>query len=319
MKANNPKSHGRILFVNYDSLEPSGGVKVIYSHVSHLMKNGYPAFVLHNQRDFKLPWLESDVPILYAENNIQISPNDIIVIPEDYKEALNVFRNIHVRKFVFCQNHYYIFKGLQNGDCWQDYGVSKVFCCSDIISKFIRTVFGYSKVPIIHNAIHLDRFKPRDKKLQIAYMPRKIPRELDFIRNLFKRLYKQYDYIPWICIDKVNESKVAEIMSESAIFLSTSIFEGFGLPPLEAMASGCVVVGFHGDGGMEYASDDNGFWCNWNNITECAKTLGQVISLVDRGDEIVHKIKHQALKKAGEYTYDRQENDLLNFWREVFK
>ena len=312
-------NNGRILFINYDSLEPSGGVKVIYSHVSHLVKNGYPAFVLHNKRNFTLPWLESNVPILYVEDNIQISPNDLVVIPEDYKEALNVFKNINVRKFVFCQNHYYIFKGLQNGDSWQDYGVSKVFCCSNIISKFICTVFDYSDVPVIHNAIHPDLFKPRNKKLQIAYMPRKTPRELDFIRNLFKRLYKQYDYIPWVCIDKVNESKVAEIMSESAVFLSTSNFEGFGLPPLEAMASGCIVVGFHGDGGMEYASNDNGFWCNWNNISECAKTLGHVISLINCDDEIVHKIRRQALKKAGEYTYDRQENDLLNFWREVFK
>ena len=150
-------------------------------------------------------------------------------------------------------------------------------------------------------------------------MPRKTPGELDFIRNLFKRLYKQYDNIPWVCIDKVNESKVAEIMSESAIFLSTSIYEGFGLPPIEAMASGCIVVGFHGDGGMEYASNENGYWCDWNNITECAKTLGRVISLVDKGDEIVHKTKTYALKKACEYTYDRQENDLLNFWGSVYK
>ena len=319
MKTNNPKSQGRILYVNYDSLEPSGGVKVIYSHVSHLVKNGYPAFVLHNQKGFKLPWLECEVPILYAEDNLQISPNDIVVIPEDHKEALNVFRNIQVRKFIFCQNHYYIFKGLQNGDSWQDYGVSKVICCSDIISKFIRNVFGYSEVPVIHNAIHLNHFKPRDKKLQIAYMPRKTPGELDFIRNLFKRLYKQYDYIPWICIDKVNESRVAEIMSKSAVFLSTSIYEGFGLPPIEAMASGCIVVGFHGDGGMEYASNDNGYWCDWNNITECAETLGHVISLIENGDEIVRKTKNLALKKAGEYTYDRQENDLLNFWSNVYK
>lgn len=312
----NQKFRGRILYVNYDSLEPSGGVKVIYSHVSHLVKNGYPAYVLHNQRGFRLPWLECDVPILYAEDNLRILPDDIVVIPEDHKAALNVFKNIQARKFIFCQNHYYIFKGLQNGDSWQDYGISKVFCCSDVISTFIRNVFGYSEVPVIHNAIHQEIFKPRDKKLQIAYMPRKSPGELDFIRNLFKRLYRQYDNIPWIPIHKVNELRVAEIMSESAIFLSTSIYEGFGLPPIEAMSSGCIVVGFHGDGGTEYAAENNGYWCDWNNITECAKTLGHVISLIKNGDEMVNIKKDQALKKAGEYTYNRQEKDLLNFWEQ---
>ncbi len=292
---------------------------MIYSHVSHLVKNGYPAFVLHNQSGFKLPWLESDVPILYAQDNLQLSPSDIVVIPEDHKEALNAFRDIQVRKVVLCQNHYYIFKGLQNGNSWQDYDVSNVFCISDIISEFIRNIFGYSEVPVVHNAVNLDIFKPRNKKLQIAYMPRKTPGELDFIRNLFIRLYKQYDNIPWISIDKVDESRVAEIMGESAIYLSTSIYEGFGLPPIEAMASGCLVVGFHGDGGREYASDGNGFWCEWSNITECAKTLGRVVSLIENDDEIIQKTRTQALKKAGEYTYDRQENDLLKFWSNVYK
>ncbi|ODS33873.1 MAG: glycosyltransferase [Candidatus Scalindua rubra] len=316
---NNPKLDGRILYINYDSPEPSGGVKVIYSHVSHLVKNGYPAFVVHNQADFRLPWLDCDVPILYAGNNLQILPNDIVVIPEDHKTALKAFRNIQAKKYVFCQNHFYVFKGLQNGDTWQDYGISNVFCCSDIISKFVRSVFDYGEVPVIHNAIHLDLFKPRKKKLQIAYMPRKTPGELDFIRNLFDRLYKQYRQVPWICIDKVNEAKVAEIMSESAIFLSTSIYEGFGLPPIEAMACGCIVVGFHGDGGLEYASRVNGFWCEGGNIIECARTLGHVVSLIDNKDKIVDKIKNQALKKAGEYTFDRQKNELLDFWSKIYK
>lgn len=312
-------NNSRIIYVNYDSTEPSGGVKVIYSHVSHLVKNGYPAFVLHNQSGFKLPWLESDVPILYAQDNLQVSPDDIVVIPEDHKEALNAFKDIQVRKVVLCQNHYYIFKGLLNGNSWQDYDVSNVFCISDIISEFISNVFGYPEVPVVHNAVNLDVFKPRNKKLQIAYMPRKTPGELDFIRNLFIRLYKQYDNIPWVSIDKVDESRVAEIMGESAIYLSTSIYEGFGLPPIEAMASGCMVVGFHGDGGREYASDDNGFWCEWSDITECAKELGRVASLIENNDEIIQKTRAKALKKAGEYTSERQKNDLLKFWSNMYK
>ncbi|GAX60013.1 glycosyltransferase [Candidatus Scalindua japonica] len=314
-----PKPTGRIIYVNYDSLEPSGGVKVIYSHVLHLVNNGYPAFVLHTQKDFRIPWLECDVPILYAKDNLRISPNDIVVIPEDHNTALNVFKNIQTRKFVFCQNHYYIFNGLQNNDSWRNFGVTGIFCCSSIISDFISEVFGYSEVPVIHNAIPLDLFEPRNKKLQIAYMPRKIPGELNFIRNLFKKLYKQYDKIPWICIDKVKESKVAEIMNESAVFLSTSTYEGFGLPPIEAMASGCIVVGFHGDGGLEYASEDNGFWCEWNNITDCAKTLGQVITLIENDDEVISKKRGQAIKTAGEYSYKRQEKDLLNYWSDIYK
>ncbi len=313
-------NNSRILYITHDSHTPSGGVKTIYSHVSNLAKNGYPAFVVHNQTGFKLPWLESeDVPILYsADKDFQLSQKDIIVIPEDYTAALEALRNLNIKKYVFCQNHFYIFKGLQNYSTWADLGLD-VFCSSEIIRKFIKSVFNYDGVPVIHCAIHSELFKPRKKTLQIAYMPRKRPAELDFIRNLFNRLYKQYKEVPWICIDKVNEAKVAEILSESAIFLSTSLYEGFGLPPIEAMACGCIVVGFHGGGGLEYASSENGYWCNEGDIIECVRKLGHVVSVIDNNEEEVNKVRNQALKKAGEYTFARQERELINFWSKVYK
>lgn len=160
---------------------------------------------------------------------------------------------------------------------------------------------------------------PVRKFCRLHTCPEKRPAELDFIRNLFHRLYKQYKQIPWICIDKVNEVKVAEILSKSAIFISTSLYEGFGLPPLEAMACGCAVVGFHGGGGLEYASNDNGFWCEEGNVIECVKTLGNVVSLINNNDEKINKVKEQALKKTSEYTFDRQERELLNFWSKAYK
>ncbi len=312
-------NNSRILYITHDSHVPSGGVKTIYSHVSHLVKNGYPAFVAHNQEGFKLPWLECDVPILYsAGKDFQLSPKDIIVIPEDYRAALEALREINIKKYIFCQNHFYIFKGLQKDSTWADLDID-VFCSSEIIKKFLQSVFDYDKVPVIHCAIHSELFKPRKKILQIAYMPRKRPAELDFIRNLFNRLYKQYKEVPWICIDKVNEAKVAQILSESAIYFSTSLYEGFGLPPIEAMACGCIVVGFHGGGGLEYASSENGYWCEEGNIIECVRTLGHVASLIDNNDEKVNKVRNQALKKACEYTFDRQEGELLDFWSKAYK
>ncbi|GJQ60180.1 MAG: glycosyltransferase [Candidatus Scalindua sp. AMX11] len=311
-------TNGRILYICHDCTEPSGGVKVIYSHVSHLVKNGFPSFVVHINEGFAPPWLKSNAPVLYVKDGLRVSPKDIVVIPEDNKAAIRAFKNVQARKFVFCQNHYYIFKGIRNGKSWADYGISKIFCCSDIISRFIRSVLDIDEVPVIHNTVSLEIFKPREKKLQIAYMPRKTPGELDFIKNLFCVLFKQYKQVPWVCIDNVDETKVAEILSESDIFLSTSIYEGLGLPPIEAMACGCVVVGFHGDGGLEYASEDNGFWCEEGNLVECARTLGYAIGLINKREESIEKIKLKAEAKAAQYSFERQERELLDFWGKEF-
>lgn len=308
---------GRILFICYDALRPSGGVKVIYAHVSHLVKNGYPAFVVHQHLGFKPPWLSQEVRALYMEKTFQMHPNDIVVIPEDHRAALQAFQNIPVRKFVFCQNHFYIFKGLEGHTSWEDYGISGIFCCSEIIGDFISSLFKYDEVPVIHNAVDPDIFMPREKRLQIAYMPRKRPFEVEFMKNVFQRFNGQSGQVPWIPMDGLTEGEVARVLGESSIFLSTSLYEGFGLPPLEAMACGCVVVGFHGWGGQEYATPENGYWCLEGNVIECARKLQEVIALFDGNPkEIEGKVRHAAMT-AGQYTTDRQERDVLNFWEGV--
>ena len=309
---------GRILYISYDSVTPSGGVKTIYHHVSHLAKNGYRAFVVHNKSGFSPTWINVNVPTLYMEENFRVYPNDIVVLPEDHHVALDAFKNIHVRKFIFCQNHFYIFSGLRNNSSWKDFDISGVFCCSDVIAEFIKLVFHLDPVPVIHNAISSDLFKPLPKKLQVAFMPRKRPTEIEFIRNIFQRVYPDYKHIQWVEIDKEDESKVAQILGESAIFLSTSLYEGFGLPPLEAMSCGCLVIGFHGAGGLDYATSKNGFWCEEGNLFGCSKTLVKVVSsLICDGDDL-EKIKQQAIMTAKRYSIQRQEKEVVQFWSKIY-
>ena len=53
---------------------------------------------------------------------------------------------------------------------------------------------------------------------------------------------------------------MARVFGESALFLSLSRFESLGLTTLEALASGCIVAGFTGFGGRDYATACNGWW-----------------------------------------------------------
>jgi glycosyltransferase involved in cell wall biosynthesis len=51
---------------------------------------------------------------------------------------------------------------------------------------------------------------------------------------------------------------VATVMSEAAICLSFGLHEGFGLANLEALASGCRLIGYHGYGGQELFANQHG-------------------------------------------------------------
>src|SRR4051812_45196633 len=106
---------------------PSWGAGMIYYHVWLLAKNNINAFVLHDEKPFKLEWLSLQLPVCYInDRQLKINKDDILVIPEFYADLpqLKLFK---CRKIVFVQNAYYIFDGLRNGCSYEDAGISSVF------------------------------------------------------------------------------------------------------------------------------------------------------------------------------------------------
>jgi glycosyltransferase involved in cell wall biosynthesis len=82
-------------------------------------------------------------------------------------------------------------------------------------------------------------------------MPRRRHAEREQLLHIMRSrgILDGWELVP---IDGRTEDETAELMRSCAIFLSFSEREGFGLPPAEAMASGCYVVGYTGNGGRDY-------------------------------------------------------------------
>ena len=54
-------------------------------------------------------------------------------------------------------------------------------------------------------------------------------------------------------LPKMQHKEVARALQEALLFLSCGHPEGFGLPLAEAIACGCLVVGYHGLAGRDFA------------------------------------------------------------------
>ncbi len=54
------------------------------------------------------------------------------------------------------------------------------------------------------------------------------------------------------------------------------------MPPLEAMASGCLVAGFHGDSGREYMNQNNSWWEEDGDWLTCVNGLAALLNLLIR-------------------------------------
>jgi len=76
-------------------------------------------------------------------------------------------------------------------------------------------------------------------------------------------------------IDGVSEAQSAELMRRASVFLSFSYREGLGLPPAEAMACGCLVVGFHGYGGRDFS--EHALWVPDGDVIGFAKRIEEIL------------------------------------------
>ena len=78
----------------------------------------------------------------------------------------------------------------------------------------------------------------------MAFMPRKNAADVVQVLNLlkFRGALRGFELAP---IHGQPERQVAAVLGEALVFLSFGHPEGCPLPPLEAMACGCVVVGYY--------------------------------------------------------------------------
>ncbi|MFN7308416.1 MAG: glycosyltransferase, partial [Acetobacteraceae bacterium] len=127
-------------------------------------------------------------------------------------------------------------------------------------------------------------FRPREKKLQVCVVPRKLPREFEAIIGGLRLLHPTFVGIPILRIDSVPEPQVAAMMASSAVFLSLCHREALPLTPIEAMASGCAIVGYHGWGGLDYANAANGRWFGHDEVEGVIDALAEVLDGLSRQD-----------------------------------
>ncbi len=307
----------RILYLSHDNPRPSGGVRTLYRHVEILKNAGFDAYIVQHQSGFQPKWFSSDAPVLYAEGGLALDPEDWAVIPEDHSLLRSGLENVGCRKAIFCQGHYQIFECIAPTASWMDYGATAVLVSSIPIRDFVRSVFDIEPA-YIPLSLDLDLFRPGagPRQLQIAYMPRKGAQHLRMIQALIHHRAPELRDVPWIPIDGYGEAEVAAILGRSAFFLATGYREGFGLPPLEAMACGAMVVGFRAGGGAEYARQDNGFWVTDEDTLALADRLIELLRAYRGGNagSLWESVRAAGQSVAARYTRSAEAKRVIEFW-----
>ncbi len=303
---------GRIIFLNCFPRDlVSGGIKTVYRHAFLLRQAGFQAQVLQSEG---LPsWLGQEMLPLVCRDVKDLAEEDMVVFPEvlDGWYADMIRQPMAGKKIIFCQNPYYFFTYRPSVEKLRDWGVTQVLAPGVEAAHLIQRVLGLEAVPVTSPVVDGAVFRPRQKKLQILCAEWKwpqqggIPAYVCLFRDMLSLKYPQFSNVPWIPLKKKGEAEVAALMGESAVCLALGRMEALGITALEAMASGCLVVGYHGGGGREYATPQNGFWHSPEDMEGIVDSLAMALEGYVSGSSALLKMVEQGRCTARAHAPER--------------
>lgn len=340
----------KIYFVCPTNKFASGGVKQIYRQVETLNKNGFEAYLLLKKRGKKENWFNNNVPIKYSPylfkelkylykgkkinfskklvlsflktQSIEIEKDAILVFPEIYGPNIHKLAPENP-KVIFNQNCYYTFGYFS---IYENYEVNPynhpktlaTIVASKDAERYLKYTFSDSEVFKMRLGIDNQVFNySENKKKQICFMPRKLGDDVTQVISILKQRGTLKDW-NLVAIDNKTEQEVAQIMKESAVFLSFNHKEGFGLPPAEAMACGCYVIGYSGQGGKEYLKPEFSNPIEDGNIIEFVQKIEEIIKIYEENpQEILNKGKLSSHFILENYSLKNEINDTVSIWNTI--
>jgi glycosyltransferase involved in cell wall biosynthesis len=116
-----------------------------------------------------------------------------------------------------------------------------------------------------------------------------------------KRVFPSYFKL----FNKINSEDLAKIFNQSKIFLSTSLCEGFALPPAEAMACGCMVITTDNGGNRDYAINgysaivtDNSVDDIYNNLKKTLNDNALRKGIAEKGNHLIKSFTWENAAKS---------------------
>jgi protein O-GlcNAc transferase len=242
----------KIYYLCPDFAPPSGGTRNLYWHVSQLRDAGWDAWIMHQKPDFKLTWPGLAVPTTSIAALNGLDPADVLVFTEVMLPLIQQLATVAVRKVVLAMNWHPEYWKLQPGDNWAKYGIQAVITPSKIIAEYVQWRLGLPTTVIAsHVNPELYYVEPVPKQPTIAYSPRKMV-DHHILRGAFDRREGLFQQFKWLEMINFSQAEYAQHLRQAAVYLTPSPAEGLNISVLEAMACGCLVVGYHGVGGDEF-------------------------------------------------------------------
>ena len=309
----------RIYFLVQDTKgNARASIRYIYQMAKLLKDNGYNAIILHEKNDYEgvSSWLGEEYEGIphesIEEQNLQISPEDYVIIPELYGHVLEQLSQIPSGKIVLCQAYDYMLETLQPGTSWSQYGFLKSITTSEQQKNYVEGIMKnvtFDIIPPVLSPVFKEKDKPSKPIISIH------TRDQRDTMKIIKSFYLKYPQFRWITFRDmrgISEEQFSEYLRDSFVSVWVDDVSGFGTFPLESMASKTPVIGKVPNIKPEWMNDDNGIWTF--NVNEMVDIVADFIQNWLE-DNISEKLYEQGLETAKKY---QNMEDFQNIVLETF-
>lgn len=258
----------RIYFIVQDTKgNAKASLSYIYRMALSLKRNGFNPIMLHEKPDYTgvESWLGeefmTELPHKSIEGqNLEISPEDFIVVPELYGFIMPQLEKLPCAKIVLCQSYDYMLETLQPGQTWAQLGFFKCITTSDQQKDYISNIMKGVSFDIIEPVIS-NKFKKQvlPPKPIIAIHTRDHRDTLTLIKSFYLK-FPQYRWITFRDLRGLSEQEFSNALQDCFLSVWIDPSSGFGTFPLESMKSGVPIIGKIPNLFPHWMNEDNGIW-----------------------------------------------------------
>ncbi|AJY73975.1 glycosyltransferase family 4 protein [Paenibacillus beijingensis] len=112
----------------------------------------------------------------------------------------------------------------------------------------------------------------------------------------------------------VSDQELKALYQNAGCFVYPSFYEGFGLPPLEAMTCGCPVI-VSNAGSLPEIFEEAALYCNPDSVTDVAEKIALVMQDTDLQNQLRQKGMHHVKK----FQWDQSASQSLLVFKEALK
>jgi hypothetical protein len=288
------------------NFNPSGGIKVHYQMVALERRMGYEAYIVYVTPERHTSWFEHDVPELIWDEMMAMADkkHDLIV---GWETVEYLVRSGFYHKVMYVQGEAFINRTALY------YGIDVWF--SSVFNESALPQFLDRETCLVRPYIDRTVFFHDPEDEWVARPTRLLIQERKAGREALDSLLAEANVLSpgiservkhTVILPDCKEAEFASAMRSAQIFVAHSYPEGLGLPGLEAMASGCIVVGFTGGGGTDYMQ--HGVNSYVAHIDGDYRTLGAMLTIALGADrQTTYDMRREGRRTADFFCMSRTE------------